>query len=146
MCKTLGELANYAAEKLPEGWEIRLQIERHGGSVDLYHNGNPVNFLTNYEDIADDFENAVKHAIEQELEDAIEAESKSLAWRCARCDSSSTSCYIQGVVTKHFCRECYCDHYQECQQIWNDAASNVVAEDVIYIEGDDDAQEKDSEG
>lgn len=72
MSRTLGDMADQAAGELPPGWGIQLVIERHAGWVDLYYDGDKVEFPTNHEGIENEFDDALKYAIEQSREPSDE--------------------------------------------------------------------------
>lgn len=67
--EALHEAVEFAAEFLPDGWEIEIKIERDGGSVHLYDEwGDDHDYPSNFECLADQVRDAAEYAIEtQEL-------------------------------------------------------------------------------
>lgn len=68
--EAVGRAIQAAAGKLPEGWEMRICIERDSGVVELYNDdGFGVEFPSNCESLADQITDAMDYAIESSLPD-----------------------------------------------------------------------------
>lgn len=61
----LHDAVEYAAEFLPEGWEIEIKIERDSGVVNLYDEwGDDHDYPSSFECLADEVRDAAEYAIE----------------------------------------------------------------------------------
>jgi hypothetical protein len=59
------EAIDNAAEHLPGGWQILLSIENSGGCVELFDpHGDPIEYPSNCESMADSVNDAVAFAME----------------------------------------------------------------------------------
>ena len=61
----LSQAIEHAAEHLPEGWIIKVMVERHGSGVELFDDtANEVEFASNHETMAESVRDAVEAAKE----------------------------------------------------------------------------------
>jgi hypothetical protein len=59
------EKMNQLARDLPEGYEVRICVERHSGWVDLYGpDGGRIEFPSNMETMVEQIDDAFQHAID----------------------------------------------------------------------------------
>lgn len=64
----LGKAIESAAEKLPDGYTINIVVEHNGGNAVLYDDeGEECAFPSNHECLADEINDAVEFAIQDEI-------------------------------------------------------------------------------
>jgi len=61
----IGSAIEEACATLPPGWNIKIDLEFEGGSVDLYDPaGNKIDYPSNHEKLSDSIRDAIECAIE----------------------------------------------------------------------------------
>ena|GEM_PF-3474712 len=65
-CLEIGRAAERAAEILPDGYEIRIDIERGAGTVHLIHPDGSEHYVDNHDTFSDDINQAIDAAIAQQ--------------------------------------------------------------------------------
>lgn len=63
-CLAVGKAIEQAAELLPPGWRIKIEVERHAGTIELYgpYSASPED-IGDGDSMAGDIEDAVAHAV-----------------------------------------------------------------------------------
>lgn len=95
--EAIGAALERACEVLPEGWELRIEIEQGSGSAVLSDpDGEDIEFPSNREWLSDEINDAVDHALEVEgvkpvPMDRVPAEHTSTACFCGACFHSGNT-------------------------------------------------------
>lgn len=88
----LGDVINVLARDLPEGYNVSIEVERHGGAVLLEGpDGTNIDYPSNHETVQESVEDALSHARELAgLPDkCCFMEDRTMAGGCKSCGSPS---------------------------------------------------------